>query len=96
MFGEIANGDVDNVKRDLQKIIDKKVKRTSVDVSGESGRSPSPPKRHQVVEVVVYSEAVCDLLDSGAIPNLMSCKLAKNLRRELSPADRRIIVADGT
>ena len=32
-FGQIANGDVDNVKKELQKIIAKKVKRTSVNMS---------------------------------------------------------------
>ena len=95
-FGQIANGDVDNVKKELQKIIAKKVKRTSVNVAGEGDRGPSPPNRHQVVELAVYSEAVYGLLDSGAIPNVMSDKLANKLRLELSPTERRIIVADGT
>ena len=41
-FGQIANGDVDNVKKELQKIIANKVKRTSVNVAGESDRGPLP------------------------------------------------------
>ena len=73
-FGQIANGDVDNVKKELLKIIAKKVKRTSLNVAGEGDRGPSPPDLHQVVELAVYSEAVCGSLDSGAIPNVMSDK----------------------
>ena len=56
-FGQIANGDVDNVKKELQKIIAKKVKRTSVNIAGEDNWRPSPPNRHQVVDLAVYSEA---------------------------------------
>ena len=48
-FGQIANGDVDNVKKEPQKIIAKNVKRTSVNVAGEDDRSLSTPNRHQVV-----------------------------------------------
>ena len=33
-FGKIANGDVDKVKKELQRIIAKKVKRTSVNIAG--------------------------------------------------------------
>ena len=95
-FGQIPNEDVDNVKKELQKIIAKKVKRISVNIAGEDDRGPSPPNRHQVVELAVYSEAVYGLLDSGAIPNVMSDKLGRKLRLELSPTERRTIVADGT
>ena len=95
-FGQIANGDVDSVKKELQMIIAQKVKRTSVNVAGEGDRSPSLTNRHQVVELEVYSEAVYGLLDSGAVPNVMSDKVANKLRLELSPTERRIIVADRT
>ena len=95
-FGEIANGDVGNVKKDLQKIIAKKMARTSVNVAGEDDHDPSPPNRHQVVELAVYSEAVYGLLDSGDIQNVMPDKLDRKLRLELSTTERRIIVADGT
>ena len=46
--------------------------------------------------MAVYSEAVYSLLDSGAIPNVMSYKLVRKLRLELSRTERRIIVAVGT
>lgn len=37
-----------------------------------------------------------ELLDTGAIPNVMTTKLAKKLKLEIAPTDRRIIVAEGT
>ena len=84
------------MKRELQKIIAKKVKRTSVNVAGEGDRGLPPPNRHQVVKLAAYSEPVHVLRDSGSIPNVMSDNSADNLRLELSPTERRIIVADGT
>ncbi len=42
----------------------------------------------------MYSEPVYGLLDLGAIPNVMSDMLAKKLRLQLSPTNRRIVVAD--
>ena len=94
-FGQIANEGVDNVKKELQRIFAKKVKRTSVNATGEGNRHPSKPNHHQVVKLAVFSEAVYGLLDSGAIPNVMSDKLTKKLRLEISPTERSIIVADG-
>ena len=41
-FGQIANVDVDNVKKELQKIIAKKVKRTSMNVASEGVCAFSP------------------------------------------------------
>ena len=95
-FGQIANGDVGNVRKEQQKIIAKKEKRTSENVAGEGDRGPSPPNPQQIVELAVCSEAVYGLLDSGAIRNVTSDNLARNLRLELSPTERSIIVADGT
>ena len=68
---QIANGDVDNVKKELQKTIERNMKRTSVNVAGEGDRGSSPPNRDQVVELAVHSEAVYGLLDSGPTPNVM-------------------------
>ena len=74
-FGQIAIGYIETVKKGLQKIIAKKLKRISVNVAGEGDRAPSTPNHHQVVELAVYFEAIYGLLDSGAIPNVMSDKL---------------------
>ncbi len=95
-FGQIANGDVDKVKKELQNIIANMVTRSAVNVTSEYGQSRVPPNRHQVVKLSVYSEPVYGLLDSGAILNFMSDMLAEKLRLQFSPKKRRILVADGS
>ena len=55
-----------------------------------------PPNRLLVTSLTVHSEPVYALLDSGAIPNVMSTGLAKKLKLDLEPTNRRIIVADGS
>ena len=95
-FGQIANKDIDDAKKELQKLIAKKTKKTSMNVAGEGDRGPSPSNRHQVVESAVYSEAFYGLLESAAIRSATSDKLARKLRLELSSTERRIIVAYGS
>ena len=60
-FGQMENGDVDDGKKQLQKMIAKKVLRSSVNVSKEADRRPATQNRHQVVELAVYSEALYSL-----------------------------------
>ena len=95
-FGQFANGDVDKVRKELQKIIAKKVTRSVVNVTSEDGQRQVPPNLHQFVRLSVYSEPVYGLLDSGAIANVMSDTLADKLRWNLAPTKRRIVVADGS
>lgn len=54
-----------------------------------------PPHWHQLVSLTVYSEPLYQLLDSGAIPNVMLMKFAKKLNLEVTPTTRRIVVAYG-
>ena len=56
--GQIVNGDVDCVKKELHKIFANNTKRTSMNVAGEGDRGASYPKRRQIVELATYSEAV--------------------------------------
>ena len=95
-FGQIARGDVDDVRKELQEVFSAKGKKKSVNAVGEHGNGFVPPNRHQVVRLTVHSEHVYALLDSGAIPNVMSLELARKLKLELRPSSRRIIVADGS
>ena len=67
-IGQMSNGDIDNVKKELPKIISKKVKRSSVNVANEADRGSSPPNRHQVVELAAYYESVYAFLDSRKYP----------------------------
>ena len=78
-FGQIDRGDVDNVRKELQKALSGKSKKSSVNATGEHGEGFVPPNRHQVVRLTVHSEPVYALLDSGAIPNVMSLELARRL-----------------
>ena len=94
-FGQIARGDVDNVRKDLQKILSGRFKNPSLNVAGEDEEEHVPPSRHQLVMLTVYSEPVYGLLDSGAIPDIMSSRLAEKLKLEVEPTNRRIIVANG-
>ena len=97
MFGHIARGDVDDVRKDLQKVLSGKVKMSAVNVAFDEGEEDfAPPKRHQVVKLTVYSEPVYALLDTGAIPNVMSLSSAKKLKFDIFPTAQRIIVANGT
>ena len=95
-FGQIANGDIDKVRKELRKIIAKKVTTSAVDVTSEDGQRKVPTNRHQVVKLSVYSDSVYRLLGSRDIPNVMSDTLAENLRLKLSSTKKRIVVAGGS
>ncbi len=95
-FGEITYGDVDKLRKELQKIVAKKVTRSAVNVTSEDRQRKVPPNRHQVVWITVYSEPVYGILDTSAIPNVISDTLVEKLRLNLTPTKRRIVVADGT
>lgn len=73
-FGQIARGDVDNVRRELQKIFSGKMRKKLVHVADErkdKDDNSLPQNRHTVVNLPVYCEQVYALVDSGAIPNVM-------------------------
>ncbi len=95
-FCHIANGDVDKVRKELRKIIAKKVTRSAVNVASEDGQRKVPPNRHQVVTLLGYSEPVYGRLDSGAISNVMPGTLAERFRMNLYSTKSRIVVADGS
>ena len=50
--------------------------------------------RHLLVRVQVYSESTMALFDSGAIPNVISQKMVKNLHLRIVPTDRSMKVAN--
>ena len=67
-----------------------------MNLADDEEKNFTPPNRHQVAKLTVYSEHVYALLDSEAIPNVMSSKLAKKLKLRLESTQRRIVVANGT
>ena len=59
-LGQIANRDVDNVKKELQKIIAKKVKRTSVNVAGEGDQGLGMGRPYSRPAIMVVSSLGSD------------------------------------
>ncbi len=90
-FGHIANGDVDKARKELRKIIAKKVTRSAVNVASEDGQRKVPPNRHQVVTLSGYYEPLYGRLHSGAISNVMPGTLADKFRMNLYPTKSRIV-----
>ena len=66
------------------------VKITSLYLAGEVQDEHVPPNRHQLdVNTLFYA-----LLGSDAVPDIMSRRLAENLKLTIEPTNRRIIVAN--
>ncbi len=95
-FGQIANGDIESVRKQLLSIVSKRRSKSAVHMASEQEKDVLPPNRHQVMQLTVYSEPVFGLSGSGALPNVMSDRLANKLKLSLTPTERRIIVADGS
>ena len=95
-FGKIAHIYIDNIRKDLRKVLTDTMKRSYLNVAGEYEEEIIPPERHQLEMLTVYSEPVYAFLDSFAIPDSMSERLAKRFKLEIESTDRIIIVADET
>ena len=96
MFGQIANGDIESVRKQLLSIVSKRRSKPAVHMASEQEKDVLPPNQHQVVQLTVYSEPDFSFLDSGTIANVMSDRLANKLKLSLAPPERRIVVANGS
>ena len=90
-FGHLARGDADGLKADLRKILAGRVRNTALPMSADSA-----PHRHQMVLVQEYSQPTYALLDSGALPNIMSKVMAETLNITLKPNKQSIRAASGS
>ena len=90
-LGQLIRGDADGLKADLRKILAGKVRSPALSL-----QATTAPHRHQVLRVKVYSEETFALLDSGAIPNVMSLPMVERLNLELRPTERSVKVANGS
>ncbi len=93
-LGHIARGDIDFAKKELQKILSSKMGRTIVSFAGKDEVRGVSMSRHLLVRVLVYSESMMALFDSGAIPNVMSHKMANKIYLRRQPTNRCIKVAN--
>lgn len=90
-FGQLLRGDAEDARKDLKKIIRPiSSKRPAINAATSS------PRRLKLVPVKVFGHKTQALFDSGAIPNLISSRLAERLGLEVVPTTKKITVADGT
>ena len=89
-FGQLIRGDADEAKSEIRRLFSSKIGRS---VYAQVG---SLPRRLKVVSVLVYGTETQALLDSGAIPNLMSDRLAVLLFLSPEATTKKITVADET
>ena len=93
-FRQIARGYACKIRKDLRMVLIGTMMRSFLNMVSEDEEKFIPPKRHQLVMLTVQSEPVYALLDSGAIPDILSEHLAKKLKLEIESTDRSIIVAN--
>ena len=84
----IAPEYVDNIRNDLQKVLNSIIKNSFFNVAGEAEEDFISSRRHQLVMLTVHSEPVHVLLDSGFIPDILSERLAKNLNLEIESTEQ--------
>ena len=93
-FGQIDRGDIDFAKADLQKILSGRLNRATVTFADKDQVHGLSMWRHLLIRVRVYSESTLALFDPGAIPNVMSRKIADKLHIRMMPTTRRIKVVN--
>ena len=93
-FGQIARGDVDFAKNELQRIISGKMGRAVVKFAGKDEVHGVSMSLHLLVRMQVYSESTMALFDSCAIPNFMLHKTVTKLHLCMQPNIRCIKVAN--
>ena len=93
-FGQIARGDIDFAKADLQKILSGRLNRATVTFADKDQVHGLSTSRHLLIRVRVYSESTLALFYSGAISNVMSRKMVEKLHIRMMPTTRRIKVAN--
>ena len=90
-FGQLVRGDADDAKREMQKLFRSDTRKKKIATVGDT----TFPRRLKLVPVKIYSKEAQALLDSGAIPTLMSSRLSDELSLIPSPTSRQITVANG-
>ena len=90
-FCELIRGDAEAAKKEIGRLFSKQRSRPRAYASHVDTR----PKRLSLVTVRVYSTVAQALLDSSAVPNLISPKLVSHLCLTPRPSKKRITVADG-
>lgn len=93
-FGQILQGEVFRVQKELRKLFGKNTSRRKEILTKRSER-----KSREILKVcplTVHGQGVYSLLNTGAVPNLISTSLAKQLGLTFSYTKETITLADGT
>ena len=90
-FGQLIRGDADVAKKEIGRLFTKQGGRRRV----FAGHADMKPRRLRLVTLKVYGTEGEALLDSGAVPNIISPKLVVKLCLSPQPTGKRITVADG-
>jgi len=90
-FGQLLRGDAEDAKKMLKKLLrsDSKLRFMATSI-------PTEPRRLKLVTATVRGMRIQALLDSGAVPNIISTRVTEQLDIDVTPTSRRITVADGS
>ena len=101
-LGQLLRGDLVPIRNQLRKVLAaKQHKRRVIAATTKHGHKddkpdePKAPRRHQTLTVTVYGHPVRALLDTGAIPNLLSLAVAQKIGVLIEPSEATIRVANG-
>ena len=89
-FGQLMRGDADEAKKEIRRLLAGSNTRKSV-----AAAAKATPRRLKVVAVRVFLTDVQALLDTGAVPNLLSTSPAYDLGLTLKPTTKKMTVANG-
>ena len=90
-FGQLIRGDGDDAKKEIRRMFSKNVKTRRVVAAPVSKQ----PRSLKIIAVQVYGTLVEALLDSGAVPNLISARLCEEIVISYEYNPKKITVADG-
>ena len=90
-FGQLIRGDAEIARKTMKKVLN--LGRSSISFTGATKTIPS---RLKLVTVSLYNNEFQALIDSGAVPDLISKTVVDKIGLDLKPTEESIIVADGT
>ena len=90
-FGQLVLGDAESARREINGLLARKARRRP----GFAGPVELQPRRLRITTVRVYGTEAHAMLDSGAVPNIMSPKLVQKLSLTPKATKKHITVANG-
>lgn len=97
-FGQLMRGDSKEAEKELRRLFTPLKARAAPRKASKANPAVNPKGDRvlKVVPVQIYGTSTSALLDTGAVPNLISEELAKHLKLNPKPTLKTITVADGS